>query len=162
MCGAIKFNEVNHVRLWSIHPSLLDQRGLIALWREALLAQKVLRGQTRGYRFHPQLNRFRKCGSPVRAISTYLWAIYEEASRRGYSFDAAKIASKPAPLSIPVTQGQLAFEWVHLKAKLRVRDKERFRKACQVKRVLSHPLFTLIPGETESWERPGNVRKQRK
>jgi hypothetical protein len=36
----------------------LDGRGLVALWREALLAQAVLRGRTRGYR-HPQLARFR-------------------------------------------------------------------------------------------------------
>lgn len=43
------------MRLWSLHPSLLDRAALIAGWREALLAQKVLRGQTTGYRHHPQL-----------------------------------------------------------------------------------------------------------
>jgi hypothetical protein len=36
------------MRLWTLHPKYLDARGLVALWREALLAQKVLRGATRG------------------------------------------------------------------------------------------------------------------
>ena len=43
------------MRLWSIHPRYLDSMGLVALWREALLAQAVLRGETKGYKFHPQL-----------------------------------------------------------------------------------------------------------
>ncbi|MFZ2406304.1 MAG: pyrimidine dimer DNA glycosylase/endonuclease V [Methylobacter sp.] len=38
--------------------------GLLALWREALLAQKVLRGESRGYRHHPQLARFRELVDP--------------------------------------------------------------------------------------------------
>lgn len=46
------------VRLWSLHPRYLDTAGLTAGWREALLAQKVLTGVTRGYRHHPQLERF--------------------------------------------------------------------------------------------------------
>jgi hypothetical protein len=43
------------MRLWSLHPQYLDPQGLVALWREALLAQAVLRGKTRGYKHHPQL-----------------------------------------------------------------------------------------------------------
>jgi len=35
--------EREHMRLWTIHPKYLDRQGLLALWREALLAQKVLR-----------------------------------------------------------------------------------------------------------------------
>ena len=56
------------MRLWSIHPRSLDARGLVALWREGLLARKVLRGRTRGYRHHPQLQRFRDLRDPVAAI----------------------------------------------------------------------------------------------
>ena len=37
------------MRLWTIHPRYLDSRGLVALWRESLLARAVLRSQTRGY-----------------------------------------------------------------------------------------------------------------
>lgn len=32
------------MRLWSLHPSYLDAVGLVALWREGLLARKVLQG----------------------------------------------------------------------------------------------------------------------
>ncbi|HLW43123.1 MAG TPA: pyrimidine dimer DNA glycosylase/endonuclease V, partial [Candidatus Acidoferrales bacterium] len=78
------------MRLWSLHPSHLDGKGLVALWREGLLAQNVLRGKTKGYRFHPQLNRFRATKKPVIAIGTYLRAVAEEAKSRGYSFDASK------------------------------------------------------------------------
>ena len=60
------------MRLWSIHPKYLDRQGLIALWREALLAQAVLSGKTRGYRNHPQLERFRNHPAPLSAISLYL------------------------------------------------------------------------------------------
>ena len=38
------------MRLWSLRPKYLDSQGLVALWREGLLAQAVLRGKTRGYR----------------------------------------------------------------------------------------------------------------
>lgn len=33
------------MRLWTLHPKYLDTKGLVALWREALLAQKVLQGK---------------------------------------------------------------------------------------------------------------------
>ena len=98
------------MRLRSLHPSLLDQKGLVALWRETLLAQKVLQGKTKGYRSHPQLARFRQGKTPVTTISVYLWAVHDEASRRGYSFDSSKIARKRQPRTLTVTQGQLDFE----------------------------------------------------
>jgi hypothetical protein len=84
--------KVGRMRLWSLHPSLLDAKGLVALWREALLAQRVLQGNTTGYRAHPQLHRFRQSADPLGVISTYLWAVHDEATRRGYAFGAAKIA----------------------------------------------------------------------
>ena len=39
------------MRLWTLHPKYLDPQGLVALWREALLARAVLQGKTRGYNF---------------------------------------------------------------------------------------------------------------
>ncbi len=95
------------------------------------------------------------------AISTYLWAVHAEATRRGYNFDASKIARKPQPVSILVTEGQLAVEWEHLKAKLWHRDRQRFRRACHIEVVLPHPLFTVVPGEVEPWERTGSTAKVR-
>jgi hypothetical protein len=142
------------MRLWSLHPSLLDRKGLVALWREALLAQKVLQGGTRGYRAHPQLARFRQCRTPLTTLAAYLWAVHDEAGRRGYSFDAAKIARERQPRSLTVTQGQLAFEWGHLRAKLRRRDPERYRALGRLREATPHPLFTVVAGEIEPWERP--------
>lgn len=139
--------------LWSLHPSLLDQKGLVALWREALLAQKVLQGKTKGYRYHPQLRRFRKSQTPVTTISAYLWAVHDEARKRGYSFDPAKIARRRQPRSLTVTQGQLVFELGHLNAKLRQRDPRRYRQLRRVWEVTPYPLFRVVAGEIEAWER---------
>lgn len=141
------------MRLWSLHPSLLDQKGLVALWREALLAQKVLQGKTKGYRSHPQLDRFRQSRTPLATISAYLWAVHDEASRRGYSFDSSKIARRRQPRSLTVTQGQLDFELGHLKTKLQQRDPRRYREIRRIREIMPHPLFTVVAGEIEPWER---------
>lgn len=141
------------MRLWSLHPSILDRAGLVALWREGLLAQKVLRGETKGYRFHPQLNRFQACRNPVAAISAYLWAVADEARDRGYNFDESKIAMRRRAVSISVTRGQLEYEVQHLCAKLRRRDPARLRMMRSAE-PLPHPMLRVIPGEREPWEKP--------
>src|SRR6185436_9900040 len=112
------------MRLWSVHPKYLDSRGLVALWREGLLAQAVLRGRTEGYRNHPQLQRFREQDSPVGAIADYLRCVHAEAGRRGYSFAEQKVSRARATGVIPVTRGQLRYEWKHLMAKLATRNPE--------------------------------------
>ena len=134
-----------------MHPSLLDRIGLVALWREGLLAQKVLQGETKGYRFHPQLNRFRETRNPVAAIGTYLSAVVDEAELRGYQFDASKIAVKKRAASIPVTRGQIEFEWAHLRRKLRVRDQAKLRELRAAK-LRPHPMLRVVPGGVEAWE----------
>jgi len=131
----------------------LDAKGLVALWREALLAQKVVQGNTTGYRSHPQLHRFRQFADPLGAISTYLWAVHDEATRRGYSFDTSKIAGERQRLSLVVTRGQLAFEHGHLKEKLRQRDPERLRVICRTRQITAHPLFVVVAGGIEPWEK---------
>ena len=143
--------SITAMKLWSLHPSVLDRVGLVALWREGLLAQKVLRGQTKGYRFHPQLARFRATKNAVAAISTYLWAVVDEARARGYRFDASKIAMRRGAVSIRVTRGQLEFEREHLKRKLQVRDPERFHTLLSAK-LLPHPMLRVVYGATEDWE----------
>jgi len=139
------------MRLWSLHPSLLDRNGLLALWREGLLAQKVLLGQTSGYRFHPQLKRFQTSKNSVAAISTYLWAVVDEACARGYTFDASKIAMRRRGIIIPVTQGQMEFEREHLSKKLRMRDKGRAGVLSTAK-LKPHPMMRVIAGDIEPWE----------
>ena len=141
------------MRLWSLHPKYLDAKGLVALWREALLARAVLRGRTRGYRHHPQLDRFRAHASPRLAISAYLAAIHAEASARGYHFDAAKVGPVRKASVINVTRGQLMHEWVHLLRKLSLRSPAQFEKLARVRRPASHPSFRVRPGPVADWER---------
>jgi hypothetical protein len=141
------------MRLWSLHPSYLDSKGLVAVWREALLARKVLQGKTRGYRHHPQLIRFQAQKNPKRMIEAYLWDIYEEADRRGYQFDAHKLSKIRCTSKIQVTTGQLLYELNHLKRKLKQRDLKHYRKMAKVKTPLAHPLFRIVPGGVAEWER---------
>lgn len=142
------------MRLWSLHPRYLDPQGLVALWREALLAQAVLRGETRGYRHHPQLERFRSSSAPLAAISLYLKAVHAEATARGYAFDKSKIKPTRAALELPVSEGQLQFEREHLRAKLKVRNPALFQKWRDTTPLETHPLFVQHPGGIADWERP--------
>jgi len=140
------------VRLWSLHPRHLDARGLVALWREGLLARAVLRGETRGYRNHPQLDRFKAHPQPRRAIDAYLAVVQDEASARGYRFDRSKLGRIHRVAPIEVERGQLAHERAHLLAKLAVRDPPlhlRWRDA----ELEPHPLFTPVAGGIAAWER---------
>ena len=141
------------MRLWSLHPRYLDSRGLVALWRESLLAQAVLRGETRGYRHHPQLDRFRSHAASLSAMSLYLSAIHAEAVSRGYSFDKRKIRPARRRATLSVTSGQMRYEWLHLLAKLKVRDPALYRKWRAILAPAPHPLFRVRAGEVESWER---------
>ncbi|CAD5107795.1 pyrimidine dimer DNA glycosylase/endonuclease V [Zestomonas carbonaria] len=146
------------MRLWSLHPGYLDPQGLVALWREALLAQAVLRGETRGYRNHPQLERFRQHPDALSAISHYLQAVQAEAESRGYRFDKSKIAPPGPALTLDVTAGQVAYEWAHLMAKLSVRNPELHRQWVATTEPRIHPLFNVRDGDIEPWERPPGGR----
>ena len=141
------------MRLWSVHPKYLDARGLVALWREALLAQAVLSGRTNGYLHHPQLQRFRAQPSPLGAIAEYLRGVHAEAMRRGYSFAALKISPAHGSGVIVVTRGQLMHEWSHLLAKLAIRDPELRGQFAHLGRPRPHPSFRIVPGDVETWER---------
>ena len=141
------------MRLWTLHPKYLDVKGLVALWREALLAQKVLCRQTRGYRHHPQLIRFAEMANPPAALATYLKAVHAESVKRGYNFNAAKIGRRTFHDKIKETRGQLLFEWRHLKRKLKQRDPKRLRALATVEIPAPHPLFEIVPGKVRDWEK---------
>jgi hypothetical protein len=141
------------MRLWSLHPRYLDPQGLVALWREALLARAVLRGRTRGYLHHPQLDRFRLQERPRAAISTYLHAVHAEAVERGYEFDSTKVGTARTDARIPVTEGQIAFEWEHLLRKLSLRSPARYRLWRSIRTPECHPLMRRRAGPVEPWER---------
>jgi hypothetical protein len=141
------------MRLWTLHPKYLDARGLVALWREALLAQKVLRGETRGYKHHPQLRRFSGLANPPAALASYLAAVHEVAVRRGYRFNATKIGRRRVRGRMAETRGQLFYEWRHLKRKLKRRDVKRYRDLLPLKIPAPHPLFRIVPGQVRDWEK---------
>jgi len=141
------------MRLWSIHPSYLDTKALVACWREGLLARKVLQGATTGYRNHPQLDRFKEQVDPLGTLDTYLLAIFEEATKRGYKFKRDKIASRISDHTIEITDGQLRYEFSHLKEKLKKRDREKYDELTNIRSPEPHPMFHVISGEPEKWER---------
>lgn len=142
------------MRLWTLHPKYLDSQGLVAVWREALLAQKVLAGATRGYRSHPQLTRFRAHLDPLAAIAAYLRGVYAEALQRDYSFDASKIRSDETAGPLKATRGQLLYEWDHLLRKLQTRSPALYEAHQAVEEPEAHPLFEIAPGPIAEWERP--------
>lgn len=141
------------MRLWTLHPQYLDTRGLVAAWREGLLAQKVLAGATRGYRHHPQLVRFKAHCEPGAAIAAFLTALVDEAVKRGYRFDATKIPAVRIAGQIVETRGQLLSEWGHLRAKLQIRSPELYRLLRGVRSPAPHPLFRIVPGKVRAWEK---------
>ena len=157
------------MRIWSLHPRFLDGKGLVACWREALLAQAVLAGRTTGYTHHPQLRRFRGTPDPLAAIGAYLEGLAAEATRRGYHFDASRIIRRsavgeqeggprdPWPV-MEVTTGQLALERRHLSEKLRRRSPGDLARLEAVggDGVDPHPLFHRVPGGVADWERAGD------
>jgi hypothetical protein len=143
------------MRIWSLHPQYLDRQGLVAGWREALLAQAVLAGRTKGYLAHPQLERFRAVGAPQRAIADYLATLADEADARGYRFDRSRI-DQPSEVGgepLAVTTGQLALEWEHLRAKLLERSPTVAARWRDVVLPAPHPLFRVSEGPIASWER---------
>ncbi len=126
------------------------------MWREGLLAQAVLQGKTRGYKNHPQLVRFKQHPDPLGAIAFYLSIIHEEATKRGYHFDSTKFDFNKRPKSVPVTSGQLDFEFRHLQKKLEKRSQEDYAALLKVEHIDSHSLFRILPGKTETWEKGPN------
>ncbi len=146
------------MRIWSLHPKYLDARGLVALWREALLAQAVLRGRTSGYTHHPQLLRFQGRASPAGLIAEYLRAVHSEAVTRGYRFARDKISRSRARGQLTVTRGQLEFEWHHLMRKLTTRDPRWRARLAGVQTPRAHPLFRVVAGGVAQWEKAPDRR----
>ena len=141
------------MRIWTLHPQYLDPQGLVALWRESLLARAVLRGATKGYRHHPQLHRFLKHAAPRSAINCYLAAILSEADLRQYSFDRTKVGPIRSRVRISTTHGQLEYEWQHLLEKLRLRSPTQYERLRTVVSPVPHPLFRIVAGPVEPWDR---------
>ena len=141
------------MRLWSIHPKYLDAKGLVALWRETLLAKNVLQGKTKGYKKHPQLIRFKNQPQPINSINNYLKEVYSEAAKRKYNFDNNKVGSIEPTHSIRISAGQIEFEFSLLMKKVQIRDPARYQQFKDTEQIELHPLFVKIPGPVEDWEK---------
>jgi hypothetical protein len=141
------------MRIWTLHPKYLDPQGLVALWREALLARAVLRGETTGYRHHPQLLRFQSQAASRSAINSYLSSVFIEAESRGYAFNRKKLGPIRTITHVASTTGQLHYEWLHLLSKLSARSPSLYRRWRNLTTPEPHPLFTIKRGAVESWER---------
>jgi len=133
------------MRLWSLHPKYC--------WREALLAQKVLMGDTKGYRNHSQLERFKASSDPLESIGYYLVGIHQEASERGYTFNYSKINKPNTDTQMFTTTGQMMYEWMHLMYKLEVRNNKRYMINKEILAPKTHPLFQVSAGSVEDWEK---------
>lgn len=140
------------MRIWSLHPKYLDTKGLVACWRETLLAKNVLEGKTKGYTQHPQLIRFKLHPNPIAAIHFYLSIVHQEACARAYKFDSSKFFVQEDFSNIPVTNLQVDYEFQHLLRKLLERDIHSYHQYQNLMQVEVHPLFYTVPGEIESWE----------
>lgn len=144
------------MRIWSIHPGLLDSKGLVAAWRETLLAQSCIIKGSGGYANHSQLIRFKEHEAPLEAVCSVLWDLAEEADRRGYNFNTDKI-HEYASEKLTVTSGQLEYELDHLYVKLCKRDPEAaeelswLRDRCDPEDLIG-PSFLPVDGHVESWE----------
>ena len=141
------------MRLWSLNPGYLDAKGLVALWREGLLAQQVLLGRTKGYKHHPQLLRFKQMDNPVGAMADYLRGVADEARKRGYAFNHHKIAADTSSVKIEVTDGQLRYEFQHLLVKLSKRSPEIHQQLKLQTVIEPHPMMVVISGGVASWEK---------
>ena len=140
------------MRIWSVHPKYLDTKGLVALWREALLAKNVLEGKTKGYKNHPQLTRFKNSKNPLFSINQYLEAVYHESLKRGYHFNKNKFSTQDTTATLTVSNRQIEYEMQHLLRKLKTRDAPRYDILLNEENIAPHPLFKIIEGEIEDWE----------
>jgi len=142
------------MRLWSIHPKYLDSIGLIALWRESLLAKKVLEGKTNGYKKHPQLERFKKSKHPLKFINSYISYMFEESLKRGFNFDSSKFNNEILMEKIPVNKGQIDYEFKHLLKKMKQRCPQKAKEIKMIRSIETNPIFYSVVGGIEDWERP--------
>ncbi|MDD3302790.1 MAG: pyrimidine dimer DNA glycosylase/endonuclease V [Candidatus Gracilibacteria bacterium] len=141
------------MRLWSIHPKYLDSKGLLACWREGLLAKKVLEGKTKGYKNHAQLSRFKESKDKITSINAFLYQIYKEAKNRGYNFSLDKIKKIEDKEIINVTSKQIGYEFKHLLNKLKTRDIKKYEEIKNTHNIEINPFFKEIIGEIEEWEK---------
>jgi Pyrimidine dimer DNA glycosylase len=153
------------MRLWTIDPIYLDTKGLVAAWREGLLAKKVLEGKTSGYKNHPQLVRFFERDDPIVMITKYLNEIYKEAKKRRFKFNYSKISNVIVNTNemISTSNKQIEYEFELLKSKLEKRDLKKLNEIKDEVIIKINRTFKRRIGTIENWERviPNIVKRMK-
>jgi hypothetical protein len=108
---------------------------------------------TRGYRHHPQLDRFRSHPAPLSAINRYLIEIAAEAETRGYRFRRSLVGPVRNRSRLPIARGQLEFELAHLRFKVKQRAPLELDRLPVGSDLRPHPLFRVRKGPIALWER---------
>ena len=141
--------------VWTRCYKYIDAEGLVALGGEALLAKNVLAGLTKGYKNHPQLDRFYAHENACEAINAYLAEVYAQACARGYKFDAAKVGEfdERNLAKIAVSRGQIEYEFAFLQKKLKTRDAKAYERNLGVKNIEIASIFKEVDGGIEPWEK---------
>jgi hypothetical protein len=111
-------------------------------------------GDTRGWRNHPQLDRFKDHSETMDAIGFYPLKIREEASFRGHSYDGSKIRRPINRVALTsITTGQLLYEFSLLLERTRLRMPawhEKLREVYDLPKA--YPLFEVVEGDVGRWE----------
>jgi hypothetical protein len=90
----------------------------------------------------------------MEAVGYYLKELYFESQIRGYNYNYSKILYPDAVVEpIFLSQGQIDYEFMILQERLKVRTPKKYEENLGVSDPLSHPLFKIVPGLPEKWEK---------
>lgn len=132
------------MRLLSIHPKYLDKHALIALWREGLLAQKALSDGASVGKDSVHLVNFKNKANPVRAIGSYLSFVAAEGAKQGCRLNHERILHPNFDNGFMEADAeQMVVEFEQLKARLKMRDKPKFKTLKDMRKIEANPVFNL-------------------
>lgn len=154
------------MRLWTIHPKYLDGKRLTSQWKEGIQMMHIWKeigenpepAKRLGYVSHPQVRRLSNLlvadsGLISLLLHQHLTAVHEESVQRSYSFNKKLIDDlapdcKNAP-KVYVTMGQVAYEF----ALMATKNNEWSQKVAIDPYMLCNPIFQVVSGSIESWEK---------
>lgn len=148
------------MRIWSFHPKYLDKQGLSRAINEGIAGNKALRKTGEGYppswEKHSQLERFKTTAIPGIYSQLYLDRLFMikynswmlETNQEPFFDDI----ENPYP-KLKVTIGQLKYEWQRYLKKISKRSPKLYEELKSIELPEPHPLFNIIDGDVESWEK---------
>lgn len=130
------------MRIWLVHPELLDRMGFLGMWREAIMAKNALTRERHGYQNHPALNIFKNTPWPVQAVNTYLHHLFKESINRGYNFNQKYLSDSLSEKKITISKDELTEDFNELQKRLSERAPDKYRENLGAE-VIAHPLFEV-------------------